>query len=217
MMRRQISREWTLFKRQPQVVVNASLFFLMVLVFFPLSMPSDPNVLRTVSPGLVWIALLLAFLLSADRLFQEDYDDGVIEQWLVSGDPLTLYVGVKIGVYWIGHVIPILLLCPILAFLFSFNVNETLVLMGSICFGTPAMGSLCGLAAACNTGFLHKGMLMALMVLPLTLPLLILGSGTLAAAMQGLPISGYLAILLAMSMLSFSILPIAIAGVIRAG
>ena len=93
---RQLSREIRLHLRQLRLIINSCLFFLMIVVFFPLTMTPDVALLRTIAPGLVWIAMLLALFLSAERLFQQDYDDGVIEQWLVSGYPISLLVSAKI-------------------------------------------------------------------------------------------------------------------------
>ena len=104
---KQLSREMLLHLRQLRLIINSCLFFLMIIVFFPLTMTPDTNLLRTIAPGLVWIAMLLAFFLSSERLFQQDYDDGVIEQWLVSGLPISLMVGSKILIHWLLNLLPI--------------------------------------------------------------------------------------------------------------
>jgi heme exporter protein B len=161
------------------------------------------------------MAVLLSMLLSAEHLFQQDYEQGVVEQWLVSGYPLNVIVSAKVLAHWLFNLIPILLLAPFIALLFSFSVWETWILILSLLCGTPALLFLCALAAAFGVGVNQKGALMALILLPLTLPLLIFGSGTLNIALQGLPISGYLALLLAMSLTATVFLPYAIAGVIR--
>jgi heme exporter protein B len=189
----------------------------MIVVFFPLTMTPDPQLLRTVAPGLVWIAMLLAMFLSSERLFQADYDDGVLEQWFVSGYPLSMMVMAKILVHWLINLLPMLILCPLLAILFSMNHYETLILMTSLVFGTPTILFLCALAAAFGTGLQQKGVLMALILFPLTIPVMIFGSGTLITAMQGLPVQGYLAGLLAMSITAFTLLPFAVSGIIRIG
>lgn len=212
---RQLSREMLLHLRQLRLIINSCLFFLMIVVFFPLTMTPDVNLLRTIAPGLVWIAMLLALFLSAERLFQQDYDDGVIEQWLVSGYPISLLVGAKVLIHWLLNLLSMLVFCPFLAVLFLLNAHETLILMLSLVCGTPTILLLCALAAAFGTGFQQKGILMALVLLPLTIPVMIFGSGTLTAAMQGLPVQGYLALLLAMSIGTSASLPFAIAGVIR--
>jgi len=187
----------------------------MIMVFFPLTMPADAALLRTIAPGLVWIAMLLSMLLSADRLFQQDYDDGIIEQWLVSGYPVSLFVVAKILMHWLINMLPMLLLSPLLAILFSLNTYETVILMLSLICGTPTILFLCALAASFSTGLKQKGVLMALILLPLTIPVMIFGSAAIIAAMQGLAVQGYLALLLAISLIAAGFLPFAIAGVIR--
>lgn len=208
-------RETLLSIRQARVTLNSCLFFTMVMVFFPLTMPPNAELLRTILPGLVWLALLLAMLFSAERLFQQDYEDGVIEQWLVASESLSLLVTTKILINWFFNLLPLLIFCPLLAVLFALNCYETLVLMVSLICGSPAIFFLCALAAAFSTGLKQKGVLMALILLPLTIPILILGSGTMIAAMQGLAVQGYLALLGAMTLISVGLLPFAIAGIIR--
>lgn len=212
---RQFRREMLIQVRQIRYLVNSCLFFLMLLFIFPLTIRPELMLMRMVAPGLVWMAILLSMLLSLERLFQQDYEQGVIEQWLVSGQPLNLIVTAKVLAHWLISVIPLLVLSPLIAILFSFTAWETYILLLSLICGTPAILFLCALAAAFGIGINQRGALMALILLPLTLPLLIFGSGTLSIAMQGLPVSGYLALLLAMSLLAVGFLPYAIAGVIR--
>ncbi|MFT4059990.1 MAG: heme exporter protein CcmB [Legionella sp.] len=208
-------RELLIQVRQIHFLVNSCLFLLIFLFMFPLSLNPEPTLLRTIAPGLVWMAILLSMLLSAERLFQQDYEQGVMEQWLVSGQSLPLLVTTKVMAHWLFNLLPLLILCPLVALLFSLNAWETLVLALTIICGTPALLFLCALVAAFGVGINQRGVLMALILLPLTLPLLIFGSGTLAIAMQGLPVSAYLALLLAMSVLAVGFLPYAIVGVIR--
>ena len=217
LIKRQLARELRFYVRQRMLIINACLFFLMILVFFPLTMPPDVGLLRSIAPGLVWIAMLLAMFLSAERLFQQDYDDGVVEQWLVSGYPLCLLVSAKIWVHWLTNLLPMMIFCPLLALLFALNAHETWVLMLSLVCGTPAILFLCALATAFSTGLQQKGLLMPLILLPLTIPVMIFGSSTLSAAMHGLPVQGYLSLLLAMSVATAGLLPFAVAGVIQIG
>ncbi len=212
---KQFKRELLIQVRQIRYLVNSCLFFLMLLFIFPLTLRPELTLMRTIAPGLIWMAILLSTLLSAERLFQQDYEHGVIEQWLVSGQSLNLIVGAKVLAHWFFNLLPILVLCPLIAILFSFSLWETWVLALSLLCGTPALFFLCALAAAFGVGINQRGALMALILLPLTLPLLIFGSGTLSIAMQDLSISGYLALLLAMSVIAAGFLPYAIAGVMR--
>lgn len=212
---KQFRRELLVQVRQVRFLVNSCLFFLIFLFMFPLTLKPEIVLLRTIAPGLVWMAILLSLLLSAERLFQQDYDHGVLEQWLVSGQSLPLMVGAKVMAHWIFNLLPLLILCPLVALLFSLSAWETWVLALTIICGTPALLFLCALVASFGVGINQKGILMALILLPLTLPLLIFGSGTLNIAMQGLPVSAYLALLSAMSVIAVGFLPAAIAGVMR--
>ncbi|HAT6977176.1 TPA: heme exporter protein CcmB [Legionella pneumophila] len=212
---KQFRRELLIQVRQIRYLVNSCLFFLMLLFIFPLTLRPELMLMRAFAPGLVWMAILLSMLLSSERLFQQDYEQGVLEQWLVSGQALNLLVTAKVLAHWLVSVAPLLILSPVIAILFSFTVWETYILFLSLICGTPAILFLCALAAAFGVGINQRGSLMALILLPLTLPILIFGSGTLSVAMQGLPISGYLALLLAMSLLAVGFLPYAIAAVIR--
>lgn len=212
---RQCRRELLIHLRQPRLLLHASLFFLMVTVFFPLTIPPDTTTLRTVAPGLIWIAMLLAMLLTSVGLFQQDYEDGVIEQWLISSYPLSIIVAAKLVVHWLLNLVPLLIFCPLMALLFNFSWQEMGILIFSLILGTPAILFLCGLATAFSAGMQQKGVLMALILLPLTVPVMVFGSATLSAVMQGFPVLGYLAILLALSILAVGFLPFAIAAVIR--
>ncbi|MCL5272914.1 MAG: heme exporter protein CcmB [Gammaproteobacteria bacterium] len=211
----QFKRELLIQMRQIRYLVNSCLFFLMLLFIFPLTIRPKFQLMRTIAPGLIWMAILLSMLLSAERLFQQDYDQGVVEQWLVSGESLSVIVSAKTLAHWFFNLLPLLVLSPLIAVLFSFSAWETWILMLSLICGTPALLYLCALAAAFGVGVNQKGALMALILLPLTLPILIFGSGTLNIAMQGMPVSGYLALLLAMSVIAVGFLPYAIAGVMR--
>lgn len=212
---KQFKRELLIQMRQIRFLVNSCLFFLMILFIFPLTLRPEVVLMRTVAPGLIWMAILLSMLLSAERLFQQDYEQGVIEQWLVSGQSLPIIVSAKVFAHWFFNLVPIVILCPLIALIFSFSLWETWVLVLSLFCGTPALLYLCALAAAFGVGVNQRGALMALILLPLTLPLLIFGSGTLTIAMQALPVNGYLALLLAMSLIAVGFLPYAIAGVMR--
>lgn len=209
---KQVQRELLLHLRQPRLLLYTTFFFLMVSVFLPLTMPSQISLMRQIAPGVVWIAMLLAMLLSSAGLFQQEYEDGIIEQWLISGYSLNSRVSAKLVVHWLINLLPMLLFCPFLSLLFNLNGAETRLIIFSLILGTPAILFLCGLAAIFSR---DKGILMALIVLPLTVPIMILGSGSLTAFMQGFSPQGYLALLAAISILASSFLPFAIAAVIR--
>lgn len=211
----QLQREFLVQSRQKRVLLNSCLFFLMILFFFPLTMKPDPLLMKTIASGLIWLSLLLSLLLSAEQLFLLDYEHGVIEQWLVSGLPLHSIITAKIIAHWFFNIIPVLILCPLIALIFSFNLNELVVLIISLLCGTPALFSLCTLAASFGLGVNQKGVLMALILLPLTLPILIFGSGIINLAIQDFPITGQCALLCAFSIISVGLLPFAVAGILR--
>lgn len=209
-------REIILQKRQLRGTVNACLFFLMVVMLFPLSFPSDPMFLRKLLPGLVWIAALFAFFLSAEHLFQQEDEDGVLEQWLLSHEPMHVRVRMKLVVHWLTNLLPLIVFSPILAILFDLSFYETGILVLSLFCATPTLIALCAFSSVFGIGLKRQGLFTALILLPLTLPVIIFGGGVLTAAMQDFPITGHMALLLAISILAFWGLPWAISGVIRA-
>jgi heme exporter protein B len=215
LLKRQLHRELLLCCRQSRYVLMATLFFVMLIVFFPLTLRPEQALLRSVLPGIVWMALLLSLLISSESMFQQDYEQGVLEQWLVSGLPLSVMVTSKVLVHWMCNLIPMIVLSPFIAFLFSLSFQETAYFALSLCVGTPALMCLCALSTAFSLGTQQKGAMMALILLPLTLPILIFGSSVLSFAMIGAPVSGFLAILLALSLLALSVIPFGIAQIIR--
>lgn len=211
----QIRREWMIQMRQKKSWLNSLLFFAMIVFFFPMTLPADPQLDRIIVPGVIWITLLLANLLAAERLFQVEHDEGILDLWLTSGQPLTLFVIAKIGVHWVLTLFPILMLLPIVAVLFHMNPSVTAVLGLSLLCGTLPILLLSGLAAAYGTVLPQKGILMGLIILPLILPILILGAATTTAAAAFLPVGGYLAYLTALSCFSLATIPFAITSVLK--
>jgi heme exporter protein B len=211
--KREILLQW----RSLRSVVNASLFFLMVLLLFPLGFEANPHLLKKILPGLIWIAALFAFFLSAEGVFQQENEDGVLEQWLLSDAPMHMRIRVKLFVHWVSLIIPIIGLCFLVALLFDLKAIEMGVLMLSLLCGTPTLYMLSAFSAAFGLGLKSQGLFTALIVLPLTLPVMIFGGGVLIQAMQALPVSGNLALLLAVAVLVAWGLPYAISAVIRVG
>jgi heme exporter protein B len=209
-------REFILQGRQRYAIVNAGLFYAMVMVFFPLEMSSEVDLLRQVLPGLVWIAVLFMCFLSIDRLFYEEHAGGVIEQWLMIPGPVHGMIRAKLIAHVLTNFIPLIGLMPILMLGFALSWHETMVLLVCLLCGSPTLVAFCGLAAAFSLALKQKSVLMALVILPLTLPVMIIGSGAMTAAMQGLAASGELALLLAISLVSVFFLPCAISAVLRA-
>lgn len=212
LFRKQFHREFLLQLRQPRVLLHTWLFFTIVTVFFPLTLSPQNSIMRLIAPGIVWLATMLALLLSCNNLFQQDFETGVIEQWLCRGLPLSVIISAKLMIHWLMNLIPILLFCPLLGLFFHLTYFESGLIFLSLLLGTPAILFLCAFTAAFSS---NKGMLMALVFFPLTIPILVFGSGTIHDAMLNLPILGYLALLLAISLFCIVFLPFAISAIIR--
>lgn len=212
---KQCAREWLLYCRQPRLLINGFIFFVLVMVFFPLTLPADSRFLTEAAPGLIWIALLLAVLLSSEQLFQQDFEMGVLEQWTISAQSLTLCIYAKLFIHWLLTLIPMVLLIPLLTLLFHFPNKALLALMATLLFGSPTLIGLSAFAAAISLSLEQKGTFMAVILFCLAIPILMLGSMSFQASLQNLPISAYLSILLAISLISIAFLPLAISAVIR--
>lgn len=210
-----MQRELMLNVRQLKMIFNVALFFIIFMVIFPLSMPADPQMTRKLAAGLIWMASLFSFMLAADRVFTADYEQGVIEQWLVSGYSLPLIVFAKLLFHWMLSLLPLLLLMPFMGLLYSLSFNEIIIFMAALFCGTAPLIFIAALASVFALAARQGSHLAPLILLPLTIPVIIFGSGASSAAISGLPVSGFLAILAAISLITVCLLPFAIATVIR--
>lgn len=208
-------REARLMFRRPGELANPLVFFAIVISLFPLAVGPETQLLRTLSPGLVWVAALLAVLLSLDGLFRSDFEDGSLEQWVVSPHPLGILVLAKVLAHWLFSGLPLVLLSPVLALMLGLPADRIPVLLASLLIGTPILSLLGAVGAALTVGLKRGGILLTLLILPLYIPVLILGSGVLQAALQGLPTLGYLLWMGSMLMLAVTLTPLAIAAGIK--
>ncbi|MCX7115931.1 MAG: heme exporter protein CcmB [Gammaproteobacteria bacterium] len=212
---RQCRREWGLCKKQPRLNLHAFLFFVMMLVFFPLTLPPSSTLLREVGPGLLWVAALFAVLLSSEGLFQRAYEEGLLEQAWVSGESMVMMVLATLLTQLVMMMFPMLLFFPIMGILYQFNVMELLCLLMGFLIGVPSLFFMAALAAALNVGRVQKTTLMALLVLPLVIPVMIFGSGVVRLQMMHGQISGIIALLSAFFLLCLGSIPFAIVVVLR--
>ncbi|OGV28137.1 MAG: hypothetical protein A3F18_04380 [Legionellales bacterium RIFCSPHIGHO2_12_FULL_37_14] len=212
---RQVSRESISILREPHVVLQPLIFFLMILGFFPMILPFSASTQAATGAGLTWIALLLAVLLASERLFQRPFSDGVLLQAFVSGKPMFVIVLATLCTYAFYILLPFLLLSLVTGVLFKFTLEQTLLLIGSLTLGAPGIFALCALAAAFNVGLVQRTTLMALLVLPLTLPIMILGSQVMRLEAMPLAILGIYALLAANSLLCFVGMSFAVVAVLR--
>ncbi len=178
-------RELRLAARRPADALGGLLFFVLVGSLFPLALGPDANLLQQIAPGVMWVAALLAVLLGQHRLFEGDWADGSLEQWLLVPQPLPLLVVVKVAAHWLLGTAPLLLVAPLLGWQYGLDSTVIGVLLVSLALGTPSLYLLAALGAALTLG-LRGQLLLVLLVLPLSIPILIFGSHAVAQAQQGL-------------------------------
>ncbi|WP_432474867.1 heme exporter protein CcmB [Amphritea sp. HPY] len=210
-----LKRDLLLSYRRKSDLVNPLIFFLMVATLFPLGVSPDPKFLADVAPGVVWVAALLATLLSMDSLFRSDFEDGTLEQLLLSPQPLFMVVLAKVLSHWMMSGLPLTLLAPLLGVMLFLPADGMLGLMLSLLLGTPTLSLVGAIGAALTVGLRKGGVLISLLVLPLYIPVLIFGSGAVQAAITGIPLGGYLALLGAMLALGLIMAPLAISAALR--
>ena len=206
-----VAREARLLFRRPAELLNPLVFFALVIALFPLAVGPETQLLKTLSPGLLWVAALLSVLLSLDGLFRSDFEDGSLEQWVLSPNPLALLVLAKVLAHWAFSGLALVILSPLLGLMLGLPVACLPVLLISLLLGTPVLSLLGAVGAALTVGLKRGGLLLALLILPLYIPVLILGSGALQAALQGMPASGYLLWLGSLTALAVTLTPFAIA------
>jgi heme exporter protein B len=208
-------RELMLAWRRRSDVLSTMFFFVIVVSLFPLSTNPEPQLLRSIAPGVVWVAALLASMLSLGRLFTSDYADGSLEQMLLSPQPLYLIVFGKVLAQWVVSEVPLILIAPVLGAQFSLPRPALLVLTVSLLLGTPVLSFIGSIGAALTLGLRGSGVLVALLVLPLYIPVLIFGALAVDASIAGLPTQSHLSLLGALLIVSLVFAPWATAAELR--
>jgi len=210
-----LKRDLTLAYRRRQDLVNPMIFFVIVVSLFPLGVSPEKTFLQEAGAGVVWVAALLATLLSLDNLFRSDYEDGSLEQLILTPQPLFLIVLAKIMSHWLVTGVPLLILSPVLGVMMHLEFETIKVLMLTLLLGTPVLSLIGAIGAALTVGLRSGGVLISLLILPLYIPILIFGTGTVQAASNMLPIDGYIALMGAIFALSLTLSPIAAAAALR--
>jgi heme exporter protein B len=182
-------------------------FFVLAIVLFPLGVGPEPAVLQRIGAGVVWVAALLAALLSLDRLFQSDYQDGGLEILALSSLPLELAVLAKCAAHWVATGLPLALTSPFLALLFDLDIGAIAILTMSLLLGTPGLSLIGSVAAALTLGARRQGALLSLIVLPLYIPPLVFGAGAVEANLAGAGGRAHLLILAALSLAALPLCP----------
>ena len=208
-------RDLTLLLRRRGEVLNPLVFFALVITLFPIAISPDPELLAVIAPGLLWVAALLAALLSLDSLFRSDYDDGSLEQLLLAPQPLVALSLAKVAVHWLLTGLPLALMAPILGIMLALPAGSYAVLALSLALGTASLSLIGAIGAALTVGLARGAVLPSLLVLPLYIPVLIFGAGAVQAAIFGEGVSAHLAILGALLAASLMLAPWAIAASLR--
>lgn len=201
--------------RRRSDIATTVFFFVIVASLFPLAVSPDPAVLRQIGSGVLWVAALLACMLSLARLFASDYADGTLEQMVLSPHSLTVLTLGKIVAHWLVSGLPVVLLSPLLALQYGMHSHSLLILALSLLLGTPALSLVGAIGAALTLGVRGSGLLVALLVLPLYIPVLIFGAGAVTASQTGMSAEANLSLLAASSLLALILAPLATATALR--
>ncbi len=197
LVRRDLGLAW----RHRSDLMTALSFFAVVVLLFPLASGAEKKLLHALAPGVLWVAALLAHVLAAQRTFADDARDGSLEQWLISPQPLAMLTAARIVAQWLTSSLPLVLIAPLLALPFDLSSDATVVLCLSLLLGTPAMVAI-GITAAALTLHLRQGAaLLALLVLPLEVPVLVFGASAVDAVTSGMSATAHLSLLAAFSLL----------------
>jgi len=196
-------------------LVSPLVFFVVVVTLFPLAVSPLPEVLQQIGPGVLWVAALLAILLSMNRLFRDDFEDGSLETLVLAPEPLPLLMLGKVLAYWVQVAVPLILLAPVVAVAYDLPGNALQTLVLSLLLGTPALSMLGSVAAALTVGLRQGAGVLAILLLPLSIPVLIFGSRAVDLAVNDMATRGPLLLLAAISVLSVTLAPFATAAAVR--
>lgn len=210
-----LQRDLKIHFRQPSEVLNPLVFFAVVISLFPLGLGPSPDELSKVAPAVIWIAALLATLMSLDVMFRGDFEDGSLEQVVISETSLFVYVLAKVTVHWIVSGLPLVLLMPFVG-LALFLETEAIVMMTlALLLVSPTLSLLGAIGAALTVGLTRGGLLVTILILPLYVPVLILSTSMTQSALLGADVAGFFYWLLAVLLLALGLAPIATAAAIR--
>jgi heme exporter protein B len=210
-----VRRDLILAMRHRAEMVNPLLFFLLVTSLFPLGIGANPNLLQAVAPGVIWVAALLAALLSLDGIFRSDFEDGTLEQYLLSSHPVSLLVLGKVFAHWLITGLPLLLISPLLGVFLGLPADGIKILFITLLLGTPVLSLIGAVGVALTVGLRKGGMILSLLVLPLYVPLLIFASSAVDTAAAGLSVTAHLSLIAALLVLALSLSPFATAAALR--
>lgn len=213
--RTMLTRDIILAMRRKSDVLTTLFFFLIVVSLFPLGVGPQLETLRQIAPGVIWVAALLASMLSLGRLFSDDYQDGTLEQILLLPHPLAMLVLSKIFAHWLLSGLPLVIFSPVLGMQLGLDGEAIVLLMITLILGTPALSLIGAVGAALTLGLRGGGVLVSLLVLPLYIPILIFGAGAVESQNAGLGAEAHLSILGAFLMVTLVFAPVSTAAALR--
>jgi len=208
-------RDLMLAWRRRADVLATLFFFIIVVSLFPLGIGPERETLRTIAPGVVWVAALLASMLSLGRIFGNDYQDGTLEQLLLTPQPAYLVVLAKVLAHWIVSEVPLVVIAPVLGLQFGLSQNGLAIVVVSLLLGTPVLSVIGSVGAALTLGLRAANVLVALLVLPLYIPVLIFGSGAVQATVTNSDPQAWLLLLAATLIVSLVFAPWATSAALR--
>ena len=210
-----LKRDLTLALRTRSEIANPLIFFIIIVSLFPLAVSPESGLLKTMAPGVIWVAALLSTMLSLDSIFRSDFEDGSLEQMLLSPHPMTVLVLGKIIAHWLVSGLPLIFLAPLLGVLLFLPTEAMPALLATLALGTPVLSLVGAIGVALTVGLRRGGVLLSLLVLPLYIPVLIFASNAIATAAADLSIKGQLYFLAAMFALALTLAPLATAAALR--
>lgn len=203
-------RDIALAYRQRAELMQPLMFFVMVITLFPLAIGPSPEILQRVSGAVIWVAAILSLLLGMERMFRDDFNDGTLEQYMLMSTPLYLIVLVKVLTHWLITIFPLLLLSPLLALFLNMSVAMYKALLATLLLGTPVISLIGAIGVALTVGLQRSGVLVALLLIPLFIPLLIFATSAIDSASLQLPYAFQLGIMLALGLFALAAAPAAI-------
>ena len=210
-----LRRDLSLALRRRNEMLLPLIFIMVTVSLFPLGIGPSSDLLARIAPGVIWIAALLATVVSLDNLFRSDYEDGSLEQFMVSGQPLPLLVLAKVLAHWLIAGLPVVLLSPLLALWLNLDTEAWWVMMASLALGTPILSLIGAIGVGLTIGLRRGGQLLSLLVFPLYVPVLIIATAAIMAVLDGLPYMPFLGLLLAGLLTSLTLAPFAAAAALK--
>jgi len=211
LLKRELLRHW----RSRQDLINPLIFFVIAVSMFPLAVTPEGKMLEQIAPGVIWVAALLATMLSLESLYRDDYMDGTLELLLLQSGSHYKVVMVKIVSHWITSGLPLVIISPVLAVMMHLQGDSFWALLSSLLLGTPVLSLLGSVGMGLTVGLRQSGVLLSLLVLPLYLPVLIFGASAVTSASMGMEYTGQLAFLGAFLLGSVSLVPFASVAAIK--